>query len=121
MADSYSGPERRATDDRIHDHETRLVLLEAICEQLTDRMDRTDSLLHGIEIMVNSLNDEMKSHVQLMKHHIDHSFAVHERNEMSMHKEMLVRAMQVMIGGVASLVTAIGVMGWWIFQHLFAQ
>lgn len=109
---------RRYTDAMCNDHEARIRLLEALCDQLSERMDRTDATLHSIDLAVRSLTDEMESHIQIMRQHIDHSFAVHERNEMSMHKDMLVKAIQMMVGGVTALMTAIGVMGWWIFQHL---
>jgi hypothetical protein len=84
-------------------------------------MDRSELLLHTIEKNVQSLTDEMKNHAQIMRQHIDHSFAVHERNEMAMHKDMLLRAVQMMVGGVLALISALGIMGWWIFEHVLGS
>lgn len=118
MDENYAGPERRRFDERCHDHDTRIRLLESLCDQLSERMDRSESLLHAIEHTVNALDGEMKNHIQVMRQHIDHSFALHERNEMAMHKDMLFRAVQMMGGIVVALVSAVGIMGWWVFEHV---
>ena len=119
----YKGPERRMDQDRrqidqCSDHEARIRALEKSYDTLVIRIDKYDVTLHGIEKAVTTLQNEMESHSEIMRSHIDLAFKQHEIQEMKMHKDMLIQAMKSVSGLVVLLATGIGTMGWWIIQHL---
>lgn len=108
-----------ATDNAVcHDHEARIRVLEKSYDTLIQRIDRTDLAIHAIERAVSSLQDEMESHITVMQHHIDTAFARHETTEIKMHKDMLVSAMKTVVAITMMLMSGLGALSWWIFNHL---
>ena len=109
---------RREGDEWCHDHEARLRMLEKWQEQVISRLDRIEISSHATDRSIASLEDEMKNHTQVMRNYIDLSFSQHEKNEMKMHKDMLIAAIKATASFIFILITALTTLGWWIFEHV---
>ena len=86
---------------------------------MTDRdVHDIERSLTGIKVSLATLSQKVESHLEGVDEIIGAALSEHEAREFEKQQQLLIGVVRWVVATAVGLISAIGTMAWWIFQHL---